>query len=92
MNVKPAPFSELTAMKKVKRIIVAVIGGTVLAMGLALVVLPGLAILVIPAGLSILAVEFAWAGGWLRKARNLLSSLDLSRAGTPRPLAEADNH
>jgi hypothetical protein len=72
MNVKPTPFSELAAMKKVKRIIVAVIGGTVLAVGLALVVLPGPAFLVIPAGLAILAMEFAWAGRWLRKARNLL--------------------
>lgn len=72
MNVKPTPFSELTAIKKVKRVIVAVIGGTVLAVGLALVVLPGPAFLVIPAGLAILAMEFAWAGRWLRKARNLL--------------------
>ena len=79
-------------MKKVKRIIVAVMGGTVLAVGLALVVLPGPAFLVIPAGLAILAMEFAWAGRWLRKARNLLPSLDPSRAGTPRPLAEADKH
>jgi hypothetical protein len=31
MNVKPTPFSELTAIKKGKRIIVAVTGGTVLA-------------------------------------------------------------
>jgi hypothetical protein len=62
----------LTTIKKVKRIIVAVIGGTVLAVGLALVVLPGPAFLVIPAGLVILAMEFAWAGRWLRKAGSLL--------------------
>ena len=72
MNVKPTPFLKLTAIKKVKRIIVAVIGGTVLAVGLALVVLPGPAFLVIPAGLVILAMEFAWAGRWLRKAGSLL--------------------
>lgn len=56
-------------MKKVKRIIVAVVGGTVLAVGLALMVLPGPAFIVIPAGLAILAMEFAWARRWLRKAR-----------------------
>ena len=72
MNVQPTPFLKLTAIKKVKRVLVAVIGGTVLAVGLALVVLPGPAFLVIPAGLAILAMEFAWAGRWLRKARNLL--------------------
>lgn len=59
-------------MKKVKRIIVAVVGGTVLVVGFALVVLPGPAFLVIPAGLAKLAMEFAWARRWLRKARGLL--------------------
>ena len=59
-------------MKKVKRIIVAVVGGTVLVLGIVLIVLPGPAFLVIPAGLAILAVEFAWAKRWLRSARALL--------------------
>jgi len=48
-------------MKTAKRIIVATVGGTVLAAGIALVVLPGPAFLVIPAGLAILGIEFAWA-------------------------------
>ena len=72
MNDQPTPFAERTAMKKVKRVIVAVVGGTVLALGSALIVLPGPAFLVIPAGLAILAMEFAWARRWLRKARGLL--------------------
>jgi len=59
-------------MKKVKRILVAVVGATVLALGIALVVLPGPAFLVIPAGLAILAIEFAWARRWLHKARSFL--------------------
>ena len=59
-------------MKPFKRIIVAVLGGTVLAIGVALVVLPGPAFIVIPAGLAILAVEFAWAKRWLRSARALM--------------------
>ena len=59
-------------MKKIKRIIVAVLGGTVLALGVALIVLPGPAFLVIPAGLAILAIEFAWAKRWLRSARALM--------------------
>lgn len=52
-----------------KRVWIAVIGGTVLLFGVALIVLPGPAFVVIPAGLAILATEFAWAGHWLRKAR-----------------------
>ena len=59
-------------MKKVRRVLVAMVGGTVLALGIALVVLPGPAFLVIPAGLAILAVEFAWARRWLRRARGWL--------------------
>ena len=72
MKVQPTAFPELTAMEKIKRIIVAVVGGTVLAAGFALVVLPGPAFLVIPAGLAILAIEFAWARRWLRSARAVL--------------------
>ena len=59
-------------MKRVRRILVALVGGTVLALGIALVVLPGPALLVIPAGLAILALEFAWARRWLRNARGFL--------------------
>ena len=36
-------------------------GGTVLAIGVALLVLPGPAFIIIPAGLAILATEFVWA-------------------------------
>ena len=50
----------------------AVVGGTVLAFGIALIVLPGPAFIVIPAGLAILALEFAWAKRWLRSAHALL--------------------
>lgn len=49
------------------------IGFTVLAIGLTLIVLPGPAILVIPAGLAILSVEFAWARNLLKRMREKLS-------------------
>lgn len=47
----------------------AVVGGTVLALGVVCIVLPGPAFLVIPAGLAILAIEFAWARRWLTGRR-----------------------
>ena len=56
-----------------KRIIVGVIGGTVTLIGIALIVLPGPAFIVIPIGLSILATEFLWAKRWLRKAREVVT-------------------
>jgi tellurite resistance protein TerC len=50
-------------------VIVAVLGTTVLAAGVALIVLPGPAIVVIPLGLTILATEFLWARRLLRRVK-----------------------
>ena len=63
---------ELTPVQRIKRVVIAVMGGTVLALGIVCIVLPGPAFLVIPAGLAILAIEFAWARRWLRSARAVL--------------------
>ena len=62
----------MTTLNKIKRVVIAVMGGTVLALGIVCIVLPGPAFLVIPAGLAILAIEFAWARRWLRSARAVL--------------------
>jgi tellurite resistance protein TerC len=56
-----------------KRIVVAVVGGTVTLIGIALIVLPGPAFVVIPIGLSILATEFVWARRFLRRARQMVA-------------------
>ena len=58
-------------IKVVKRVIVSVVGATVLLIGIALLVLPGPAFVVIPVGLAILATEYAWARRWLKKARQI---------------------
>ena len=52
-----------------RRIVVGAVGATVLAIGLALLVLPGPAFVVIPVGLAILGAEFAFARRWLRKLK-----------------------
>lgn len=62
----------LKSLKQVKRLIVAVIGFTILGIGIAMIVLPGPAILVIPLGLSILATEFVWAKRFLEKMKDRL--------------------
>lgn len=51
------------------RLIVVVVGGTVLLVGVAMIVLPGPAVVVIPAGLAILASEFVWARRLLVRVR-----------------------
>ena len=48
-------------LRHTKRLIVFVIGSTVLLFGIILVFIPGSAIIVIPIGLAVLATEFAWA-------------------------------
>lgn len=57
-----------------RRAVVAVMGFTVLLIGLAMIVLPGPAILVIPLGLAILATEFVWARRLLQRTRATLTS------------------
>jgi uncharacterized protein (TIGR02611 family) len=55
--------------KKIKKFIIGVIGFTILLIGIILIVLPGPAFIVIPAGLAILATEFAWARKLLKKVK-----------------------
>jgi tellurite resistance protein TerC len=50
-------------------LIVLIVGGTILLIGIALIVLPGPAFIVIPAGLAILATEFIWAKRLLDKMK-----------------------
>ena len=54
------------AYSTARKVVISVIGFSVVCLGLALLVLPGPAVVVIPAGLAILALEFAWARRWLR--------------------------
>lgn len=56
-------------LRQVRKLIVLVVGGTVLLIGVAMLVLPGPAFVVIPAGIAILATEFAWARRLLRQVK-----------------------
>ncbi len=66
-------------IRTVRRLIVAVVGFTVLAIGIAMVVLPGPAVVVIPVGLGILATEFVWAKIMLKKVQRGLKDLFRNR-------------
>ena len=71
-------LSRLWAMFKaaaapLRKLIIAIIGGTVLLIGIALIVLPGPAFIVIPIGLAILATEFAWAQRAVARARAMVA-------------------
>ena len=52
-----------------------------------MVVLPGPAIVVIPLGLGILGLEFAWARHWLRKLKATAHDVVSRVRGKPKPPA-----
>ena len=56
-----------------KKFFIALIGGTVVLIGVAMLVLPGPGVLVIAGGLAILATEFIWARRALRNARRAIA-------------------
>lgn len=58
--------------RSMRRVAVGVAGGAVLGVGLLLIVMPGPAILVIPAGLSLLALEFETPRRWRDRLLALL--------------------
>lgn len=57
----------------VKRVVLTILGGTLLLLGIAMIVLPGPAIVFIPAGLALLAFEYDFARNWLHRIRRGLS-------------------
>jgi hypothetical protein len=75
------------SLRQVRKVIVAVVGSTVLLLGLAMVVLPGPAIVVIPLGLAILATEFVWARRWLQRTRDFVGRRDKKRGSAAAPSA-----
>lgn len=69
--------------KLARRIVIAVIGGTILIGGVIMLVTPGPGVAIILLGLAILAIEFTWAKLWLTKVR---------RSVTPEGRAELRGH
>ena len=72
---KPTPVERMRAQREIHlnrplylRVLIAGAGFTLLVAGLAMLVLPGPALAVIPIALAILSLEFAWAGRALETA------------------------
>ena len=66
----------------IRRLVILIVGGVVLLAGVAMLVLPGPGILVIIAGLAILAKEFTWAERTLDKAKEQASKATNKVKGT----------
>ena len=65
----------IRTLGQAKRLIVTVTGCTVFVAGIAMLVLPGPAIVVIPVGLALLATEFIWARKLLDSAKERISRM-----------------
>jgi uncharacterized protein (TIGR02611 family) len=59
-----------------------VAGFTVLIIGVAMIVLPGPAVVVIPVGLAILATEFIWARKILNTVKERIQRMKKMKRGT----------
>jgi tellurite resistance protein TerC len=63
----------ISSLPQLRKIVVAIVGMSVLIVGVALLVLPGPAFIVIPLGLGILATEFVWARRLLKRAKQFFT-------------------
>ena len=60
--------------KAARRIVIGVVGATVVLIGIVMIVTPGPALVLIPVGLAILSLEFTWARVWLKRVRESISN------------------
>ncbi len=73
--------------KLAKRIAITVVGVSILVIGIVMIIAPGPALILIPVGLAILGLEFAWARLWLKRLRESISSRNMRNHGE-----RAENH
>jgi uncharacterized protein (TIGR02611 family) len=84
----PTPWA-IWFWNQARKIVVGVIGGTVIAIGIVMLVVPGPGVLTIFGGLAILATEFVWARWMLKFARDragkLMAAAQAQMGGTKFP-------
>ncbi len=56
-------------VRHARRVVILVLGATVLLLGIVMLVTPGPGVVVLLVGLSVLGLEFAWARRMLRRAK-----------------------
>lgn len=61
----------LLSYREARRVVILVVGVTVVLLGIVMLALPFPGILTIMLGLTILVIEFAWARDWLKRVRNM---------------------
>ena len=62
--------------RQARRVLVLLLGSTIALIGVVMLATPGPGMLVIPLGLAVLGLEFAWARRWLARLRSTARSLE----------------
>lgn len=71
-------------LRQARRLIVTIVGTTVVVIGVITLVTPGPAFIIIPAGLAILATEFVWARRLLKRVKqSATAAVDSVRGKSP---------
>jgi len=78
MDTKEKEHFAITTLKQAKRIVIVIVGFTIVLLGTAMLVLPGPGVVTIVLGLAVLGTEFVWARNLLKrfkdKANNVKNS------------------
>lgn len=72
------------SLKQARRLVIAIVGSTIILLGLIFIPLPGPGLLGVVAGLAILATEFIWARRLLKAIKGKGRDIRASITGTPR--------
>lgn len=72
------------SLRQARRLIIGVVGTTVVLIGIIMIVTPGPAVVVIPLGLGILATEFVWARTLLHHVKDRIVKMKAQK-GTTNP-------
>lgn len=70
-------------MRRLRQLVVTIVGLALLAVGAALMVLPGPGTLLVVAGLAVLASEYVWARTLLRRARRQAQQVQAAAVASP---------
>lgn len=73
----------LKTVRQTKKLVIAVIGFTLMGIGIVMIVLPGPAVIVLPVGLGVLATEFIWARKLLHRVKNSISNFNNKKPSNP---------
>jgi uncharacterized membrane protein YbaN (DUF454 family) len=57
---------------KVKNTLLAILGFSLVILGVIFILLPGPAIIFLPLGLAILSLQFDWAKDWLKRSQRMM--------------------